>query len=251
MWEALTALTPYCTVCDVSYVFSGSADVGTSARMHEGMRFICAPGRLDGASPPQGAAAGVIVDWVAQRRIGTQLDVASERWRTGIELTDAGEGSTRVTVTVTRESGRGNRLVRARQRRALQRTVQQTVDSELAKLPEHVHQATEESNGSPPLEQRASSFEREATGRVLHLRGEVDAPTVSGLQLRRQLEELEVVAIDVRELTYIDSSAFAPLLRWAQRTTRAGRRAVIRGANPGFDDTLGVMGLTSAFVRQR
>ncbi|WP_176946499.1 STAS domain-containing protein [Blastococcus aurantiacus] len=251
MWEALTAVLPYCPVCDVSYVFSGATDDRAGSRMRKGMRFVCVPGRLDGAPPPQDAVAGVVVDWVAQRSVGTRLEVASETWRTGIELADAGEGSTRVTVTVTHESRGGNGLVRALQRKALRRTVQQTVDSELMKLPDHIRQATKDSSGSSPVERGSSSFEREATGRVLHLRGEVDAPTVRRLQLPRVLEESEVVAIDVRELAYIDSSAFAPLLRWAQRTSRAGRRAVIRGTNPGFDETLGVMGLTSAFIRER
>ena len=55
------------------------------------------------------------------------------------------------------------------------------------------------------------------------------APAVNWLELQRRLEELTVVAIDVRGLR------------------RAGRRAVIRDANPAFDEMLGVMGLISTF----
>ncbi|MCA0143818.1 STAS domain-containing protein [Blastococcus sp. LR1] len=251
VWQALTVLAPYCPVCDVSYIFSDGTDEEGSATMGKGTRFVCVAGRLDGAPPPQGAVKGEVVEWVPQRRIETRLELTSERWHTRIELADAEEGSTGVTVTVTHEPGRGSRLLRAVRRRSMQRTVQRTVHSELAKLPDHMQQVAEDRSPSLPKERRLSSIEHEAAGRVLHLRGEVDAAVVQQLELQRQLEELAVVAIDVRELTYIDSTAFAPLLRWAQRASRAGRRAVVRGANQDFDDTLGVMGMTAVFVRER
>lgn len=47
--------------------------------------------------------------------------------------------------------------------------------------------------------------DQEKDGWVLHLRGQVDAPAVNWLQLQRCLEELTVVAIDVRHLSYLGS----------------------------------------------
>ena len=265
VWRALTALTPYCPVCDVSYVFTDGVGEEADAAMGQGTRFVCAQGRLDGALPPQGAVSGEVVDWVAQECIGTRLDLKSESWHTRIELADAAQSSTYVTVTVTHDPKGGNRLLHILQRKAMQRMVQRTVDSELAKLPDHVSGMVEDGDGSIPVEQGAtpveqgstpakqgsSSVEQEHDGWVIHLRGEVDAPAVSRLGLQRRLEELAVRAIDVRELTYIDSTAFPPLQRWAKRSSRAGGRAVIRGENHYFDEMLAVMGLTSMFLRER
>lgn len=246
VWQALTAITPYCPVCDVSYVFSGDVGEGANAPMGQGTRFVCVSGRLDGGPPPTDAVAGEVVEWVVQERIGTRLELASESWHTRIELTDTRRDSTQVTVTVTRDPKGGSRLLHVLQRRGMQRLVQQTVDSELAKLPEHVDRLSEDRRVRIPLEQGSSSVEQEEIGRVLHLRGEVDARTVK--QLQGRLETLTVDAIDVRELAYIDSTAFPPLLRWARRVSRAGGRAVVRGDNQYFDEMLAVMGLTSVFI---
>ncbi len=259
VWRALTALTPYCPVCDVSYVFTDAVGEEADAVMGRGTQFVCVQGRLDGVAPPQGAVGGQVVEWVAQERIGTELELASERWQTRIELADAAQGSTHVTVTVTHEPKGASRLLHVMQRKAMQRMVQQTVDSELAKLPDHVSWMAEDRSGFIPVTQGAtpvkqspthSSVEQERDGWVIHLRGEVDAAAVHRLELQRRLEELAVLAIDVRELTYIDSTAFPPLQRWAKRSTRAGGQAVIRGENPYFDEMLAVMGLTSVFLRE-
>lgn len=250
VWQALTARTPYCPVCDVSYVFSEDSNDEASATMGMGTRFVCVPGRLDGGPPPQGAVSGEVVNWVAQECIGTRLDLKSESWQTRIELADAESGSTQVTVTVTHEPKEGNRLLHALQRKALQRMVQRTVNSELAKLPDHIGPMTEHRSDSILVARGSISVAREQDGLVIHLRGEVDAPAVNRLALPRRLEEQAVLAIDVRELTHIDSTAFPPLLRWAKRRSGAGGRAVIRGDNQYFDDMLAVMGLTSVFVRE-
>ena len=66
VWRALTALTPYCSVCDVSYVFSETTDDGGAATIGKGTRFVCVRGRLEGAPPPPNAVSGEIVEWVAQ-----------------------------------------------------------------------------------------------------------------------------------------------------------------------------------------
>jgi uncharacterized protein YndB with AHSA1/START domain len=132
VWQALAVLEPYCSVCDVSYVLGeppAEPGVGTT--------FVCAPGRLDGA-PAAGAPQGEIVEWQPPRVVATQLRLTPETWTTRIELAGAGDGGTRVTMTVTHEPAGGNRVVRHLQRRVMRRLVQRTVDAELAKVPAHV-----------------------------------------------------------------------------------------------------------------
>jgi hypothetical protein len=137
VWRALAVLEPYCAVCDVSYVFDGA--VGLPGL---GTTFVCAPGRLDGAAPKDGAPRGEIVEWDPPRVVGTRLVLTPETWTTRIELTDAPGGGTRVAIAITLEPISGSRLVRRLQRRALQRLVQRTVDAELGKVPAHVARAT-------------------------------------------------------------------------------------------------------------
>jgi hypothetical protein len=137
VWEALAVLSPYCAVCDVSYVVSGSPTAG------RGTTFVCVPGRLDGRTPDEGAPRGEIVEWVPKKVVATRLELTPETWTTRIELADADPGSTRVTITLTHEPKRGSRVVQRVQRAALRRLVQQTVDAELDKLPAHLEQAAE------------------------------------------------------------------------------------------------------------
>jgi hypothetical protein len=133
VWRALAVLEPYCAVCDVSYV------VG-DGRVGRGTAFVCAPGRLGDAEPPAGAPRGEILDWAPRRLVATRLSLTTETWTTRIELADADRGGTRVTMTVTLEPS-GGRIVRRIQRSAVRSLVQQTVDAELAKVPEHLAQA--------------------------------------------------------------------------------------------------------------
>jgi hypothetical protein len=137
VWEALAVLPPYCAVCDVSYVVSGSATAGT------GTTFVCVPGRLDGRPPADTAPRGEIVEWVPGTVVATRLELTPETWTTRIELADAGPGATKVTITLTHEAKRGNRVVQRVQRGALKRLVQRTVDAELDKLPAHVSQVAD------------------------------------------------------------------------------------------------------------
>ena len=132
VWRALAVLEPYCAVCDVSYVVSGSAGKGAS--------FVCVPGRLDGRTPDAGAPRGEIVEWEPTKLVTTRLELTPETWTTRIELADAVEGATRVTVTVTHEPRGGNRLVQRLQRPGMERLVRRTVDGELDKLPAHIAQ---------------------------------------------------------------------------------------------------------------
>lgn len=132
VWQALAVLEPYCAVCDVSYMVSGQAGKGAT--------FVCAPGRLDGGTPPATAPRGEILEWIPRKAVATRLELTPEVWTTRITLADAEEGGTRVTITVTHEPRGGNRLVHRLQRGGLRRLVQRTVDGELAKLPAHIAQ---------------------------------------------------------------------------------------------------------------
>lgn len=250
VWTALSRPTTYCSVCDVSYVFDDAA-AGGGRTLGPGSRFVCASGRLDGAQPPPDAMAGEIVEWAEGHRIRTRLQRGLETWETRIDLDEVEPGSTRVTITVTRGPEGGGRPFSGLWRRAEQRMVQRTVDSELAKLPDHIAPArVAPVHVGPVADDRTPVIvvQQERAGSVLHLRGEVDAAAVRRLQLEGQLAE--VVVVDVTWLTYLDSAALAPLLRWARAVSRDGRPATARGANPEFDRMIGVMGMTSVFVRE-
>ena len=61
VWRALAVLEPYCAVCDVSYVVSGSAGQGAS--------FVCVPGQLDGRTPSAGARTVSVSSWALAWKI--------------------------------------------------------------------------------------------------------------------------------------------------------------------------------------
>ena len=131
VWRALAVLQPYCAVCDVSYVVTGSG---------RGATFVCVPGRLDGGgSPPARGTRGEIVEWTPPRRVTTWLDRVGEVWTTQLELAGTPAGGTKVAVTL-RCDPTGGALVGALQRRSLQRLVDRTLEGELSRLPEHVAQ---------------------------------------------------------------------------------------------------------------
>jgi uncharacterized protein YndB with AHSA1/START domain len=130
VWEALAVLRPYCAVCDVSYVVTGSG---------RGATFVCVPGRVDGAGPPTRGTHGAILEWAPPRRVTTRLERAGEVWTTELQLTATPTGGTAVAVSL-RCDPAGGRLVRGVQRRALQRLVQRTLSGELARLSDHVAQ---------------------------------------------------------------------------------------------------------------
>jgi hypothetical protein len=132
VWQALAALEPYCPLCDVSYVVTGTG-VGTT--------FVCMPGRLGGKTPGPEATRGEIVVWEPRRVVATRLDLPAETWTTRIELTDTEDGGTRVAMTLECRVTVGNRLVQGLQARSRQRLVQRTLDGELDRLPAHIAQA--------------------------------------------------------------------------------------------------------------
>jgi hypothetical protein len=128
VWRALAVLQPYCAVCDVSYVVTGSGARTT---------FVAVPGRLEG-TPPAGAPAGTIEEWRPGRVVMTRLELTPETWTTRIELADADAGGTRVTMTLTHAPKAGGRWAGRLQKRAREQLVRRTVDDELAKVPAHL-----------------------------------------------------------------------------------------------------------------
>ena len=130
VWEALAVLRPYCAVCDVSYVVTGSG---------QGTTFVCVPGRVDGAASSARGTRGEIVEWAPPQRVVTRLERADEAWTTRLELTEASGGGTQVSVTL-RCDPTGTPLVGVLQRRSLQRMVERMLRDELDRLPEHVAQ---------------------------------------------------------------------------------------------------------------
>ena len=135
VWQALAVLSPYCAVCDVSYVVAGKPRKGTT--------FVCVPGRLGDEQPADGSPEGEILEWEPNRLVTTRLRLTPETWTTRLELADAGPDATRVTITLTQEPVGGSRLVHLVQRGTMRRTVRRMVDGELDKLPAHIAQAAE------------------------------------------------------------------------------------------------------------
>lgn len=238
VWRALARLPEYCEVCDVSYALVNPAETTVGL----GTRFTCVRGRPPHAEPPADAVEGEIVAWEQDECFGTRLSSTSGTWHTRTELADVSGGTTRVTISIGWEAEAGGGLLRGVRRKRMQTLVDRTVESELAKLRDHLR-AVEPGQGSPV------EVVQQADGRVLHLRGEVDAQVVQRLELERRLTAEAVAAIDVTRLTYIDAIALPPLVRWARSAAQEGRRAVVRGASPAFDRTVDVMGVASAFVR--
>jgi anti-anti-sigma factor len=88
----------------------------------------------------------------------------------------------------------------------------------------------------------------ETGGHVLFLSGDIDAPVMERLSRDHGVEGLRIIAVDVGEVQYIDSTALSFLATWAENARRDGRRAEIRHANQRFDRVLEVAGLASLFV---
>lgn len=141
VWQALAVLRPYCAVCDVTYVVEGTSTA-------KGTEFVCAPGRLDGQALPGGAPRGRVVEWEPEHRVGTRLELTPEVWVTTIELSDAPDKGTDVAITLTHEPTSGGLLKRRRQRKAVRKVAADTIESELGKIADHVHQA-EAASGTP------------------------------------------------------------------------------------------------------
>jgi anti-anti-sigma factor len=87
-----------------------------------------------------------------------------------------------------------------------------------------------------------------ALGDVLQLSGDVDALVVKELETIHPPDLSRIVAVDVGELRYIDSTGLTMLVRWAQEAARAGRPAEIRSPSPRFDRVLEVAGIASLFT---
>lgn len=93
-------------------------------------------------------------------------------------------------------------------------------------------------------------IEHDPDGAVMHLRGDVDAPVIDAFEAAGGRGGMSAVAVDVGELTYIDSSGLSFLARWAQAARSEGRAATLRRATARFDQMLDLTGLTPLFVHE-
>jgi anti-anti-sigma factor len=84
----------------------------------------------------------------------------------------------------------------------------------------------------------------EADGHVLHLIGDVDAPVLQQFAREHAVDRLRILAVDVGELAYIDSTGLSFLVRWAQAARVEGRPARIRRATHRFQRVVELSGLT-------
>jgi anti-sigma B factor antagonist len=82
-------------------------------------------------------------------------------------------------------------------------------------------------------------------GIMLSVRGELDlatAPVVEG-ELQRVEAEHEVVAIDLRQVDFIDSSGLHVLIKARERAAGSGRRLVLLQGSPQVRRVLSLTGL--------
>ena len=82
---------------------------------------------------------------------------------------------------------------------------------------------------------------------VAHLIGDVDAALIDASGGTTMLDGLDVAAVDVSQLGYIDSTGLTLLVRWAQGRARRGLRPAIEGMTPRFARVLSVSGLSGTF----
>jgi anti-sigma B factor antagonist len=91
------------------------------------------------------------------------------------------------------------------------------------------------------------TVQEEAGGPVLHLTGDLDAPVLQQFTRAHPVDRPRILAVDVGELAYIDSTGLSFLVGWAQAARADGRPAQIRRATPRFERVLELSGLTPLF----
>jgi anti-anti-sigma factor len=94
----------------------------------------------------------------------------------------------------------------------------------------------------------AITVQHTVDGQVLHLSGDVDDVAVARLRDTSPLDLSRIVAVDVGEVTYIDSTGLTLLVLWAREAASAGRPAEIRRRTPRFGRVLEVAGVADVFV---
>ncbi|MGY1633720.1 STAS domain-containing protein [Geodermatophilus sp. SYSU D01186] len=87
----------------------------------------------------------------------------------------------------------------------------------------------------------------ETGGQVLHVTGDMDAAVLQQFTHQNALDRLRILAVDVGELGYIDSTGLSFLVRWAETARADGRPAQIRRATHRFGRVLELSGLTPLF----
>jgi anti-anti-sigma factor len=87
---------------------------------------------------------------------------------------------------------------------------------------------------------------RDAELQVIRLVGELDIATVVDVEREvRRLERIDrrVIALDLRELTFIDSSGMRLIFEAHQRASRASRRLVVLRGGPTIQRSFAICGL--------
>ena len=87
-----------------------------------------------------------------------------------------------------------------------------------------------------------------SSGRMLvAVAGEIDLATARDLHAVLQESGHQSVTVDLKDVTFIDSSGLAILMRAHDRITLAGGRFSIRGPRPNVQRTFEVAGLAERF----
>ncbi len=107
-----------------------------------------------------------------------------------------------------------------------------------------------EAAGQPVTELYPGSIhvQWEDDGAVLCMHGDVDGPVVERFEAENPRQPLPV-AVDVGQMTYIDSTGLGFLVRWAQESAGAGRTPVLRNRHRRIDQVLAITGLDALFPR--
>lgn len=99
------------------------------------------------------------------------------------------------------------------------------------------------------------TLRRTADGAALHLSGEIDAAAVLEFERRQMAEDAgqEDVAdlvhtVDVTDVTFINSTAIAFIVRQTESARRNGRRPLVRGASRRVRRVFDVVGLSAMFA---
>jgi len=95
------------------------------------------------------------------------------------------------------------------------------------------------------------TLEPERAGWVARLTGEIDAAVVRSFSddgpAQHSSEHAVVTAVDAAQVTFLDSSGLALLLRWATRAREAGRITELRAPSVVVQDLVRISGTSSLF----
>lgn len=92
------------------------------------------------------------------------------------------------------------------------------------------------------------TVEREGDAWVARLAGEVDAAVVQTFTAGTTGDDVDPAAVDTADVTFIDSSGLALMLRWATRARARGGTAELRRPSDAVLTLLSISGTRSLFA---